>query len=297
MDTEKCKIFLSVVETGSFSAAAAKRGYTPAGVSYTVDVIERELGVSLLNRTHGGVSLTRAGERMLPLIKDLVRASRRIEKQAEEMSDLMWGEVSIGSFPSIAMRFLPSLIGEFRKKYPDVTIRLKEGVHPDLSRMLAGGEVDFILCSRQPGLDYEWIPLRNDQMCCMIPYDHPLAQETAIAPIQLMGEDLIVPGNGQDPDVIALLERFYINANIKYTTVETDTAYAMMEQGLGVVVANELTLENRQPQGTKLYFDPPQHIEEGIYIQDLEGASPSARAFISYLRSQVAALDPEGSVK
>jgi len=296
MDTEKCKVFLTVVETGSFSAAAAKRGYTPAGVSYTVDAIEKELGFPLLVRTHGGVTLTRAGERVLPLIKELVRTSRRIEKQAKDINTVLWGEVTIGSFPSIAMRFLPTLISEFRKQYPDVTIRLQEGVHPGISRMLANGEVDFILCSRQPGLDFEWIPLRRDQMCCILPYGHPLADSKSVVPMQLMGEDLIVPGGGKDPDVIALLERFHINANIKYTTVETDTAYAMMEKGLGVVVANELTLENRQPQGVKLPFDPPQFIEEGIYIPDLDGAAPAVRAFVEYLRGQLAALDPEGSL-
>jgi len=219
----------------------------------------------------------------------------RIEKQAEEIQNAIWGEVTIGSFPSLAMRFMPSLIGEFRKAYPDVTIKLKEDVHPGIMRMLATGEADFVLCSRQPGLEYEWIPLRSDQMCCVLPYGHPLAGGSSIVPMQLMGEDLIVPGNGKDPDVIALLERFHINANIKYTTVETDTAYAMMEKGLGVVVANELTLENRQPQGVKLPFDPPQFIEEGIYIPDLEGAAPAVRVFIEYLRSQVVELDPEGS--
>jgi DNA-binding transcriptional LysR family regulator len=133
-------------------------------------------------------------------------------------------------------------------------------------------------------------------MCCILPYEHPLAGGRSVIPMQLMGEDLIVPGEGKDPDVIALLERFHIKANIKYTTVETDTAYAMMEKGLGVVVANELTLENRQPRGIKLPFEPVQYIEEGIYISDLDGVSPAARAFIEYLRRHVAETDPEGAL-
>ena len=115
MDTEKCKIVLTVAEAGSFSAAAEQNGYTPAGISYTVDVVEKELGFSLFARSHGGVKLTRAGEQILPFIKDLVHASDRLERQASKVSDLLWGDVRIGSFSSIAMKFLPTLLEDFRK--------------------------------------------------------------------------------------------------------------------------------------------------------------------------------------
>lgn len=287
MDTEKCKIFMSVVEEGSFSAAAAKLGYTPAGVSYTVDVIEKELGFPLLARSHDGVSLSASGARVYPLIKELVKAAKRLEKQAYEVNNVLWGDITIGMFPSIATQLMPPILGAFGKTYPNVTIKLREGVQSELDRLLAKQEADFILCSYQKELAYQWIPLRRDEMCCRLPEDHPLARQEAIRPEQLAGEDLIVPAYGKDPDVLTLLEKFHIQANIKYTTVETDTAYAMVGQGLGIVVANELTMANKAIPGFKRTFDPPQYIQEGIYVSDIQDATPPARRFIAYLRKHL----------
>lgn len=294
MDTEKCKIILTVAETGSFSAAAAQSGYTPAGVSYTVDVVEKELGFTLFARTHGGVSLTRAGEQALPMIKDLVHAARRLEGQAAKISNLLWGDVTIGCFSSIAMKFLPTMLGEFKKLYPDISVHIQEGVQQDLIRMLREGKADFVICSYQESVEAHFIPLRRDEMFCVIPPDHPLAKEQAIRPYRLSGEDLIMPAYGEDPDVVDLLARFQINATVKYSTVETDTAYAMMEKGMGIVVTNELAMENKVFNGAARPFDPPQHVEEGIYVLKLAEASPTARRFIDYLCRELPALDPEG---
>ena len=130
----------------------------------------------------------------------------------------------------------------------------------------------------------------------MIPKEHPLAAEEAIRPYQLAGEDLIMPAYGEDPDVVDLLERFQVRANIKYSTVETDTAYALMEKGLGIVITNELAMDNKVFRGVPRPFDPPQYIEEGIYVPDLSEASPPARRVIQYICERIAELDPEGAI-
>ena len=286
MDTEKCKIVLTVAEAGSFSAAAEQNGYTPAGISYTVDVVEKELGFSLFARSHGGVKLTRTGEQILPFIKDLVHAADRLERQASR----------IGSFSSIAMKFLPTLLEDFRKLYPDVTVRIQEGVQQDLIQMVTSGKADFVICSHQDGVEHQFFPLRKDQMWCVIPKEHPLAAEEAIRPYRLAGEDLIMPAYGEDPDVVDLLERFQVRANIKYSTVETDTAYALMEKGLGIVITNELAMDNKMFRGVPRPFDPPQYVEEGIYVPDLNEASPPARRVIQYICERIVELDPEGAI-
>lgn len=296
MDTEKCKIVLAVAEAGSFSAAASRYDYTPAGISYTVDVVEKELGFSLFARTHGGVKLTSAGEQILPFIKDLVHASDRLERQAARVGNLLWGNVTIGSFSSIAMKFMPTLLGDFKRLYPNVTVKIQEGVQQDLIHMVTEGRADFVICSYQEGVDCVWFPLRRDQMWCVIPREHPLAAEEAVRPYQLAGEDLIVPAYGEDPDVFNLLGRFQIRANIKYSTVETDTAYALMDKGLGIVITNELAMDNKVFGGVARPFDPPQYVEEGIYVPNLAEASPAAKRVIQYLREGIAELDPEGAI-
>jgi len=66
MDTEKCRVLLTVLHERSLSAAAEALGYTPSGVSRLVDSLERETGFPLLHRGRGGVSATRACQELLP---------------------------------------------------------------------------------------------------------------------------------------------------------------------------------------------------------------------------------------
>ena len=69
MDTEKCRVLLTVLHERSLSAAAEALGYTPSGVSRLVDSLERETGFPLLHRGRGGVSATRACQELLPLMR------------------------------------------------------------------------------------------------------------------------------------------------------------------------------------------------------------------------------------
>ena len=69
MDTEKCKILLSIIKNGKMSAAAEELGYTPAGISRAVEAMETSAGFRILRRGKKGVSLTREGEALLPMVR------------------------------------------------------------------------------------------------------------------------------------------------------------------------------------------------------------------------------------
>ena len=65
MDTEKCKVLLRAVDTGSFTAAAEELGYTPSGVTHMMNALEEDLGIVLLRRSRSGVTLTEAGKELI----------------------------------------------------------------------------------------------------------------------------------------------------------------------------------------------------------------------------------------
>lgn len=283
MDIDKCRILLEAIDCGSLSAAAAKLGYTTAGVSYNVDSVENELGFPVIRRGHSGISLTSNGEKIIPILRELIRVNQTLENQAFELRKEINGEVKIGAFSGIAIRLLPKIIQRFQKEFPDVSIKIREGQQQQLDEMLEKDEVDFCICSFQKNNRYEWIPLMDDQMVCVLPSDHPLAGKKEIAPEELENQPLIMPAYGRDPDAMGILEKFGVEPDIKYTTVETNTAFAMAEHGFGIVVTNLHTTQDRVKEAVIRPFNPPQYITEGIYLDSMDTAPPLVRRMIRYL--------------
>lgn len=72
MDSDKCRMLLCALEMGSLNAAAEILDKTPSGVGRAIESLEKQTGFPLIMRTHKGVSLTKEGEAMLPIIKDFV---------------------------------------------------------------------------------------------------------------------------------------------------------------------------------------------------------------------------------
>lgn len=77
MRNQKYEAFLEAARTGSFKQAASELGYTQAGVSYLANALEKELGVRLFVREHGGVRLTSEGAALLPWIQEVCASERQ----------------------------------------------------------------------------------------------------------------------------------------------------------------------------------------------------------------------------
>lgn len=97
MDTEKCRVLLTVLHEGSLSAAAEALGYTPSGISRLVDSLERETGFPLLHRGRGGVSATRACQELLPLMRRMAELDEQYQQLAHRIQGLDVGRVVAGT--------------------------------------------------------------------------------------------------------------------------------------------------------------------------------------------------------
>ena len=81
METEKIRALLTAADLGSFSKAADALGYTQSGITHMMNALEEELGVPLLVRGNRGVRLTAEGERLAPLMRELVQTADRLEQE------------------------------------------------------------------------------------------------------------------------------------------------------------------------------------------------------------------------
>ena len=282
METARCRAFLAAAETGSFSKAAEALSYTPSGVNQLVTALEKELGFPVFRRNTKGVTLTENGELLLPTVREFLRQEDRIFELSAEMNGLLIGSVTIASYSSIATHWLPAVISAFQRDYPQIRIKLMEGIWQEVSKWLDDRAADIGFFSYQEGMPYEFIPLAEDPMMALLPKDHPLAN-AEVYPLENCATDrFIMPALGCDDDVEALFAKNGIEPNVQFTTLESFSVMSMVEQGLGMSVMNQLITEKRICDIAMLPIDPPSQITLGVAMNSKADVSPAVKMFLKY---------------
>lgn len=282
MESSRCKAFIMAAETGSFSRAAEILSYTPSGVSQLVKAFEKELGFNLLMRSKKGVSLTDDGVRLLPAVRNFLAQENRIYEIAAEIKGLVIGSVNIAAYSSISAHWLAGVIKDFQEDYPNVKIKLLEGVRQEVSGWIEDQSADVAFLSYKPDMEYDWIPLAEDRMMAVLPKTHPLSEAESYPIRNCQSEDFIMPSFGHDDDVTALFAYYHLNPHIKFSTLEYTAAMSMIEKGLGMGIMNELITQNWECDVARIPLDPPEYITLGIAVPSLENTSPAVKRFIEY---------------
>ncbi|EJF42059.1 LysR substrate-binding domain protein [Clostridium sp. MSTE9] len=282
MDLKKYKVFLASADLGSFTKAAAQLDYTPSGVTHMMNALEEELGFQILTRGKNGVQLTENGKRLVPILRELLHLEEEFSQTVSEMNGLNSGTIRIGSYSSIAVHWLPKIIKSFQHDYPNIRIKLMEGIRQEVVSWLEEQKIDLGFMSYQPGMKFDWIPLRDDPMIAVLPLDHPLAKEKAYPLKNCESENFIMPACGSDFDVVELFRNAKISPKIRYETFENYAALSMIECGLGMSVMNELVTKGRICNVIKLPLEPEEHISLGIAVPNTDKLPPAAKKFIGY---------------
>ena len=282
MESARCKAFMYAADTGSFTKAAERLNYTPSGVSQLVGALENETGLTLLRRTRKGVTLTPDGEILLPAVREFLEKENRIYELAAEVKGLLVGSVTIAAYSSISTHWLPEVIRDFEQDYPQIEIRLMEGIRQEVTRWLDEKKADIGFLSYQEPMPYEWTPLDYDEMLAVLPKDHPYSSKESYPLINCETDSFIMPALGRDDDVVSLFERNGIKLNIHFTTLENFATMAMIEKGLGMSVMNNLITEKWNCDVVKIPVDPPSRITLGLAVPSYKQASPAVKRFIKY---------------
>lgn len=282
MINQRYRAFSISADEGSFTKAAAIMHYTPSAVSQLVSALEKELGFVLLLRHRRGVMLTPEGSTVLPVIRELLHQEERLEQITADINGLSVGLINIGAYSSIASHWLPGLINQFTSEYPGIKINMMEGIRQENEQWLSNHQVDMAFFSYKKGMPYDWIPLADDPMIAVLPESHPRANDASYPLNEVRKESFIMPALGRDDDVMGVFRRTRIEPKITFSTLENFAALALIEQGMGMSIMNDLITQNYQCRVVKLPLDPPQHITLGIAVPSLENASPAVRRFIDF---------------
>ena len=191
----KLVAFVKVVECGSFTKAALVMGTAHSGLSRQVSELEHEVGYRILARNGRGVALTEPGRRLFDRAKQLIAAADAFEDEAKALRGVPVGTVTIGMPGSIATTLGARLLIAASRKFPEVKIRVVEGLSGAIEEMLAIGRVDFALYFTVPGQRKPaGVPLFESDLYLVGSAKQALLRQPSIELAQLETLRLILPG-------------------------------------------------------------------------------------------------------
>jgi len=284
MSLFKYEVLNTVVKLGSLTKAAAALNLTQSGVSHAISSLESELGVSLLLRDRAGIRLTSSGTHLLHHMRDILNRNDILKQEAASIKGLESGSVNIGTFTSVSVQWLPNIIKRFQSDYPSIEVKLMEGRYHDIRNWLIDGDIDFGFLSHHTSTNFDFIPLKNDKIVCLLPENHRLCNQNKIFLDQIRNEALITSSLGKTEDFKDFFKRL-APQNIKYETTGPATVIAMVQHGFGISFLPELALY--QP----LFKVQIAELDEfycrvlGIAVPSLNNLSPATEKFISYVKT------------
>jgi DNA-binding transcriptional LysR family regulator len=282
MDTDKCAALLCAIRVGNLSDAAQKLGYTPSGMSRMMASLEAETGFPLLHRSRSGVTPTKECQKLLPIISELARLSDMYTEEAQTIMGLDVGEVHIGTAYSTYYELLGKMIAKFTAKHPHIKIEIQEGFSSVLVDQIEKHRIDFCIISWRKG-NFDWYPLPEDHMVAWVPKDFPVhtLDDPKVFPMKRFEtESCIDIFPDQVTDNSLVFSDYNITPNYSMSAMNTYSASAMVEAGLGVTMCNDLYTETAYSENLKvLRLDPDPVISIGIATAPKEELSPAANKF------------------
>lgn len=239
------KVFESVARHLNYTRAAEELFLTQPAVSMQVKQLEGQLGVALFEQLGKRIHLTEAGQEVLGYARGVTQQLDELESVLDRLKGLSGGRLRI-SVATTANYFIPTLLGTFARRYPEVTVSLDVTNREILLRQLSENSVDLVIMGQPPvEADVEAESFMENPLVIVAPPGHPLAHQKKIPLKRLQEEVFLVrePGSGTR----IAMERFFTEREIHLKTgMEVGSNEAIkqsVQAGLGLGLLSRATIE------------------------------------------------------
>jgi len=225
MELRHLRYFVAVAEALNFRRAAERLHVAQPALSKQIQQLEEGIGVRLLHRNTGGVSLTDAGAVMLDEARDILERVEMAAAAAADAANGKSGRLNVGNLGLLTASFLPGVLSAFRARYPQVDVNLIEVGMVDQLHALQTGQVHLgFMVERSVSLPagFEWAEVLSARPAVVMNREHPLASHSSIALSELAMEPLLTVAEPGKPG----RHQQYLNESL----------IAMVESGLGISI-------------------------------------------------------------
>jgi len=253
VDLRQLRYFRAVAEERSFSRAAARLHISQPPLSVHIKMLEEELGVQLLERTHRGVSLTPAGEVLYEEALVLLRRLEEAKIKTQQAGKGEIGTLSVGFVSIAGYGILPPTIKRFRERFPQVDVQLHELTTDAQIRELRAGRLDLgIGLGPVNEADLSFESVSRESLVLAVPVGHRLGPSSG--PVRLKtfaNEHFIIPPRDIAPglydQIISLCRANGFVPKVTQQARQMQTVVGLVASGMGVALVPSSVQDLKRP--------------------------------------------------
>ena len=265
MADRRLQVFHTVARLLSFTKAAESLHMTQPAVTFQVRQLEEYFNTRLFDRTHNRISLTDAGARVFEYADKIFELYSEMENSVREMTGEISGTLTIGASTTIAEYMLPALLGDFKKKFPDVNIHLKVSNTDGIVSMVENNTIDLGVVEAPVANKNLVVEMcRPDKLVAIVPPGHPESKKKTMVYDDLVKYPFICreEGSGTREVINEYLNDLNSDGDGLKIAMELGSPEAVkgaVEAGTGISVVSRATIQKELKLETliEINLDPP----------------------------------------
>jgi DNA-binding transcriptional LysR family regulator len=289
MNLDSIRLFCDVINEMSFSRGAKLNKVSQSAATQSIHRIEKELGVSLIDRSHRPFAITPEGEVCYDAFSGIIElfdsASAKVHSLREEIS----GTVRVGAIYSVGLHDMSVRMQQFMREYSKAKVQL-EYLRPDkVYDEVMQGQIDLgIVSYPTPSREISVIPMRDEKMVLIVPPDHRLAsfkeidlKEIADEPLVAFSRDLPIR-----KDIDRYLRKRGVMVPLPMEFDNIETIKQAVQVGSGISILPEPTIRREREIGVLVdlpIIDWDLKRPIGILHRHRKIFTPTAQKFIEFL--------------
>ena len=246
--------------------------------------MEQKLGFQLFTRSKGGVSLTNAGEQLVPYINAVLNSDESFKQAIAELTGLKQGKVKLGCFSSVCTSWVTDIVKEMETNYPGIHIEVYQGTYADVAHWLKTGKIDLGFLSVSSAEDLPIEPLYEDPLLCVVPKGYQKASDGPYMCIDDMKNEVFVSQmESTDADIVRFMKENGLNVRSKFHVVDDLSTVSFVAKGLGICIMPDMVMTDI-PYSVDIYPTLPKASRIiGISVKHTDFLSPAAKTLYNYI--------------
>jgi len=292
MDIRELRTFIAVAETGSFTRAGGRLQISQSAVSQQIRLLEESLGAPLFTRRAREVSLTQAGNVLLPYARQIVAKLEEARAVVSDYEGLGRGRIVIGAGGAVCHHLLPELLKEFSQRFAKVEIQVISGFSNEtLQRTIEGGVDLGIVVLPVQHTAVVSAELGRDELVAIAQPGHRWTGLARVRARDFVDEPLVV--YERNSHTFRIIERFLLEEGVfprfAMEISDLEAVKRMVEAGLGVAVMATWMIRQEILRGS-LIARPlgarGLHRAWGVLHRASEALTASQKGFLSICRTR-----------
>lgn len=278
---------VAAADCGNITEAARQLNVSQPSVSAAIAQIEAEFGVQLFIRHHArGITPTAAGQRIIAEARVLLNHARDFSQSAQALGAELRGEVVVGVFPTLAARYMPTILAALALAHPGITVTLEEGDQDALIAGVLSGRTEialsygFALPPEIAADELARLPPR-----AILPADHRLAERPTLALAELADESLLLLDLPQSRDYfLGLYARHGLQPRVGYRARSYELIRGMVGRGLGYTLHNATPVIPYTYDGSRVAIVALEGAQEPVRVMALTARRGRLRPVVAAFR-------------